>query len=291
MEVEVLQVYESDKALIDSQIATAKHFPRNLTSCIENCVAMVSRSEELAKLCIYKVPRGQKQLRGISTHLAMLMAQEWGNMRIQSRIIDINTKHVTSEAIAFDLEKNLAVKKSIKRLIINSSGERFNEDMITVTSNAANSIAQRNAILAVIPRFASDEIFEAAKRTIAGDLSTEDKLKARRKIVIDGLKDRYVVTEKQVLFSIGKEAVAHIDADDIVDLVAIDAAIKQGDTTADFAFRGKQKEVVKPVEDRLVSSLKFCENMNQLEMFKPKLKTNEQRRVYEEMVQKFKEVK
>jgi hypothetical protein len=124
---------------------------------------------------------------------------------------------------------------------------RYNDDMITVTGNAANSIALRNAILSVIPKSVTDKAYKAAKAVITGDVSDGTKLIAKRKQVIDALKDTYSVTEKEILAAIGKAAIDHITADDLVILIGIGQAIKDGDTTVDSAF-GRMKETV-VVED------------------------------------------
>jgi hypothetical protein len=229
-------VYQQDKAQIDVQIATAKAYPRNVTRAKNNSVAIVSMGIETAKTCTYSVPRGGKSISGPSVHMAKIVAQQWGNLRIEAKVVAVDDTHVTSEAICFDLETNIAIKTQVKRSIVGKSG-RFNDDMITVTGNAANSIALRNAIYAIIPRPVIDEVYNAAKSTITGDISTEVKLKAKRKQVIDALKDTYSVSESEILSSIGKAAIDHVTADDIVVLIGIGTAIKDGDTTVDLAFR------------------------------------------------------
>ena len=117
--------------------------------------------------------------------------------------------------------------------------------MVVVTGNACNSIALRNAVLSVIPKPVVDRVYNAAKATITGDVSDKTKLIGRRKQVFDGLKDTYGVTEKEVLAAIGKAAIDHITADDLVVLIGIGTAIKDGDTTVDQAFRPGAKEAPK----------------------------------------------
>ena len=111
--------------------------------------------------------------------------------------------------------------------------------MITVTGNAGNSIALRNAVLSVIPKAIVDKVYNEAKRTITGDISDKTKLMAKRKQVMDGFKDVYGVTEAEVLKVIGKASVDHIDSDNLVTLIGIAQAIKDGDTTVEDMFRPK----------------------------------------------------
>lgn len=232
-------IFQQDKAVIDSQIATAHAFPRDIQKAMKNALAIVTLDAETAATCTYSVPRGGKAITGPSVHLAKILAQQWGNMRVEAKVIDIGADQITSQAIAFDLESNLAIKVEVKRAIVGKYG-RFNTDLITVTGNAANSIAMRNAILAVIPKAVVDKAYKAAQQTITGDVSNEPKLVARRKQVVDALKDAYGVSEEEILAAVGKTAQSQLTSDDLVTLIGIGTAIKEGDTTVDYAFKGKK---------------------------------------------------
>lgn len=247
-------IYQQDKAQIDVQISTAKAYPRNVKRATDNAVAIVSMDAETAKTCTYSVPRKGKAITGPSTHLAMILAQVWGNIRVEAKVVEIGARQITSEAVCFDLENNLAVKAQVKRSIIGKEG-RYNDDMITVTGNAANSIARRNAILAVIPRPIVDKVYNAAKQAITGDISDESKLIAKRKQVFDGLMQTYSLTEKEVLSAIGKAAITHVTADEIVVLIGIAQAIKDGDTTVESAFKGEKTKFEEVTVEELKSLL------------------------------------
>lgn len=261
-------VYNQDKAVIDVQIATAKNYPRNVQRAISNSIAIVTLDSETASTCTYSLPRGGKPITGPTVHLAKILAQNWGNLRVEAKVISVDRATLTSQAIAFDLENNLAIKVEVKRSIVGKSG-RFNEDMIVVTGNAANAIALRNAILAVIPRGIVDKVYREATKTITGDLSDETKLIAKRKKVFDGFANTYGVSEKEVLNVIGKAAVEHITQEDLVVLIGIGQAIKDGDTTVEMAFKQKKTEAVKdvPIEPIVVKEAQsFTEKVNQARM-------------------------
>jgi hypothetical protein len=258
-------VYNQDKAAIDVQIATAKNYPRNVQRAISNSIAIVTLDSETASTCTYSLPRGGKPITGPTVHLAKILAQNWGNLRVEAKVISVDRTTLTSQAIAFDLENNLAIKVEVKRSIMSKSG-RFNEDMIVVTGNAANAIALRNAILAVIPRGIVDKVYREATKTITGDLSDETKLIAKRKKVLDGFANTYGVPEREVLNAIGKAAVEHITQEDLVVLIGIGQAIKDGDTTIEMAFKQKKTEAVKDVavEPIVVQKAQsFTEKVNQ----------------------------
>lgn len=276
-------IYQQDKAVIDIQIATAKAYPRNVKRATDNSIAIVTMDQETAKTCTYSVPRGGKAITGPSVHLAKILAQQWGNMRVEAKVISIEAKQLTSQAVAFDLENNLAIKVEVNRSIMGKQG-RFNDDMITVTGNAANSIALRNAVLSVIPKAIVDKVYNEAKKTITGDVSDKTKLITRRKQIFDGFKDTYNVAEDEVLASIGKAAIDHITADDIVVLIGIAQAIKDGETTIEMAFRSKKQTPVKSKEEhereRLLKIIEVATKPSDLESIFEHINTEELKAVY-----------
>ncbi len=225
-----------NRAEYDIQIATAKKYPRNLTRVRDNVITIATMNKETAETCRYALPRGGKTLSGPSVHLARIMAQQYGNLRVDSRVKQITDKQIISEAVCFDLETNYAVKVEVRRPIINKSGQRFNDDMITVTGNAASAIAYRNAVLAVIPKAITDSAYTASIRMITGDLTSEDKLIAARKKAVDYFKDNYKVTEEQVFKAVGVHTMAQIKAEQIADLRGLEQSLKDGDTTPEDAF-------------------------------------------------------
>lgn len=230
-------LYEQEKALIDVQVATARAFPRNIRRATENSISVATMDKETAASCNYALPRAGKNITGPSVHLANIILQQWGNLRVDSRVIGNDGKHVTSESICHDLETNVAVRVQVKRKITNAQGKTFNEDMITVTGNAANAIAKRNAVFSVVPKSVVNKVYQAAIGLLTGDISDATKLIARRVQVVDGLKQAFSVTEAEILKSIGKSSLDHIGAEEIVTLIGFGQAIKDGDTTADSVFR------------------------------------------------------
>ena len=245
-------IYAQDKASVDIQVSTAHAFPRNLRKAIENAITTVTIDKETAATCHYSLPRGGKQISGPSVHLAKILAQTFGNMRISARVIGSDDKHVTSQAVAWDLENNLSTMVEVKRSIMTKNG-RMDDSMVTVTGNAANAIALRNAVFSVIPKAFVDKVYNEAKKAITGDVSDATKLVNRRKQVFEGLMNAYSVTEQEILSAVGKVSVDHITADDLIALIGIGTAIKEGDTTIELAFRNKvASKVTSTIEESVL---------------------------------------
>jgi len=241
-------VYQQDKAQIDTQIATAKNYPRNIQKSVQDSIATATLDSETASTCSYALPRGGKTITGPSVHLALILAQNWGNLRAEAKITSIDEKTITSQAVCFDLEKNIAIKVEVKRSIRTRTG-RMNDDMITVTGNAANSISLRNAILKVIPKAVVNKVLKSAKEVITGDISDETKFIKKRKFVLDNFKNSYGVTEAEVLNVLGKPDASNITANDLVTLIGYAQSIKDGDSTPDLIFRADKVNAEKKADD------------------------------------------
>lgn len=240
-EIKIIQMESAEissyqeKASLDVQIATAKHYPRDVIQCKNDAVALATMDLETAESCGYSLPRGNKPIQGPSVHAARILVQNWGNIRVESRITEITSTQIVSQAVCFDLQKNYANKVEVRRSIINRFGKRFNDDMITVTGNAANAISFRNAVFSVIPKNVINAVYKETRNMISGDLSDQIKLVAKREKVLKGFKDSYGVSEEEILKLLGC-GLEGIKQEKIVYLISIAQSIKDGDTTADLIF-------------------------------------------------------
>ena len=229
----VASLDRAERANIDIQVSTAKQYPRSISRCANNAVALVTMDKDTAQSCGYALPRGGKPITGPSVHLAKIIAQQYGNLRAEAKVVEITDKHVVSRGTAWDLENNYAVSFEVRRSIVGKNGNRFSDDMITVTGNAANSIAYRNAIFGIVPKSITDKAYKAAQHLITGDLSDEEKLIKRRDGAIKHFIDTYGITEEEVIKLCGKHTVNQIQADEIALLLGFAQSLKDGDTTVD----------------------------------------------------------
>ena len=232
MEQEI-QVASSDtlatlnRSEIDQQIATAHQFPRSIKTFLNEARQLVTLSESVAGECIYSLPRGGKNIEGPSARFAEIMIHSWGNCRVGARVVHEDAVFVTAQGIFHDLEKNSAITYEVKRRIIDKNGRRFKPDMIGVTSNAACSIALRNAALKGVPKALWSELYEEARHIVMGDIKT---LSNRRAEMLAYL-TRYGVTPDiafRVLEVSGEE---DITLDHMVTLRGLASSLKEGETT------------------------------------------------------------
>ena len=162
-------IAETVGAEIDQQIATARAYPRIVSRSLEKCQSMATASRRIAENCRYALKRGGKVIEGPSVRFAEILAHTWGNTRSGSRVVGYDSKHLTAQGVVVDLEGNNAITIDVKRRITGRDGRTFSDDMITVTAQAASSIALRNAIFAGIPRGLWDHVFHEVEKVIMGD--------------------------------------------------------------------------------------------------------------------------
>lgn len=217
---------------IDMQIATAHKYPRSIVNFRNEVLGMVTLNEQIAGECIYALPRDGKVIEGPSARFAEVIASAWGNSRAGARVVSDQGEFVTAQGVFHDLQRNVAITYEVQRRIVGSNGRRYKPDMIGVTANAACSIALRNAILKGVPKAFWAEMYEAARRTVMGDIKTLANRRAEAMAVFQ----RYGVLPERVFAKLGVAGEQDITLEHLVVLRGIVTAIKDGDTTAEQAF-------------------------------------------------------
>jgi hypothetical protein len=220
------------RAEVDIQISTAKRYPRDIKRFKLQAMEMATFDEETAEGCFYSLPRGGKPIEGPSARLAEIIVSAWGNVRADAKVVGVDDKEITAEAMTWDLEKNVAIRVQVKRRITDKYGKKYKDDMITVTGNAACSIALRNSVFKVIPMVYTKAVYQAARKVAIGDIQT---LAAKRALMVEHFK-KMGVTEPQIFGAVGKENIEQIGLDELAVLKGLATAIKDGDVSVDDAF-------------------------------------------------------
>lgn len=226
------------RAEIDIQISTAKRYPRSLKTFLSRAVTMATLDQATAESCIYSLPRGGKPITGPSIRLAEIIASAWGNLRMAARVVAEETRFITAQGLCHDLEANNAITMNVQRRITQKNGNRYNDDMIVVTGNAAASIALRNAILRVIPRAYVNHVYEHARKVAIGDAKTI----TQRRAELIGYFGKMGITPERIAAAVEKPSIDDIDADDLLTLRGYANAIKDGQADIDETFPEPKKD-------------------------------------------------
>lgn len=213
----------SEAAAWSQMFELAQKYPRKIARCVDEAKSIATISKEAAESCFYALPRGGKLITGPSIRLAEIMQHTFGRLVVRARVVQTSYKTITVVGEAIDLERLVMASAEVTRRITDKHGNRYNDDMIGVTSNAAQSIAIRNAIFRIIPRPLVQEVERAARKVALGEAQTHEH---RRQIAIAKLA-KAGINERRVLHSLGRDSVMEITADDLLALSrAIEQAIK-----------------------------------------------------------------
>ena len=204
-------------AEIDTQVATAKKWPRDIAVFTQQATQMATVDERTASECLYTFRRGDKNINGPSIRLAEIVLSCFKNVRSGTRIIGIDKDHVTAQGAVLDVENNAHFSTEVLRSIRGRSGARYSNDMIMVTAMAAQSIALRNSVFRAVPQGIVAPIIASIKQVIAGDASS---LGERRVAALKYLEGRGVPPER-VFARLGREGVESITLNDLVVLKGI----------------------------------------------------------------------
>jgi len=222
---------------IDTQIRTAKSYPRDIKRSLTAARDLATVTQDVAGECYYRLERrakggGRNVIQGPSARFAEILATTWGNCRAGARIIEETDRFVVAQGAFVDLENNVAITYEVRRRITDREGRRYNDDMVGVTANAACSIALRNAVLKGIPKALWEPVLKEAIKTYRGDAQSLSERRANMLAAFAKLG----VTEEQILRHLGKASAEAIGLDDIVALRGVFTALQEGDTTIEEAF-------------------------------------------------------
>lgn len=238
MENEIVQVIQPEnvsqevislltKAEIDSQISTAKAFPRSIKGFMEKVRSIATVNEAVASSCGYSLKRQGTTITGPSVRFAEIVVSSYGNIRAAARVVANDGKTITAQGICHDLETNTVATIEVKRRITDKYGKTFSEDMQVVTGNAACAIAYRNAVFKVVPAALTEDIFEDVMKVAKGTLAT---LTTRREKAIQWFVSMGVKPE-QVYKKLEVKGMEDIDLDKLHLLNGFKTAIKNQEST------------------------------------------------------------
>ena len=231
---------------VDVQITTARRYPRSVRRFLEHAQEMAVLDEDTAGSCFYALPRDGKTIDGPSVRLAEICASAWGHLRVQARIVDETDRFITARGECWDVESNVAIAFDVRRRITDKKGKRYSDDMVSVTGNAASSIALRNAIFKVIPSAFWRPIYVKCREVAVGKADT--LVNKRAAMLAYFLK--MGATEDRVLGVLGLRGVEDIGLEQLGILRGLATAIKDGETTVDDAFPAAPASVL-PMPQRV----------------------------------------
>ena len=226
-----------ERANIDVQIATAKKYPRSLKVVKDTMISTATLDEETAQACFYTLPArngesANKRIQGASVRLAEIAISSYGNIKAGARIISDDGKFITAQGVCHDVEKNVSISVEVKRRVTRKNGERFSDDMVQVTCQAACAIAYRNAVFKVVPLALVKPALDAALKLAKGDVKS---LSERRGKMVEAF-SKFGVEKDRVFKSVNRSSLEDITLDDMTVLMGYYNSIKDGECSVEEIF-------------------------------------------------------
>jgi hypothetical protein len=240
------------EALNRSEITTAvdiaKRYPRSIQRFEQRALSIACGNAEVAASCWYRLKRRGKDgkdtiIEGPSVRLAEIVARRlgqhpvWRPHRRRRRPLHHRSGGRPRPGGEREHHRSRSAGGSPA-----STGQRYGDDMVGVTANAACSIALRNAINATVPLAYTNRILAAAKKVAIGDAKSLDQ---RRQAMVTAFGQMGVSVE-QLCAKVAKPALADIGLGEMEELLGVFTAIKDGDSTIDDEFAAAQ---AKPAAD------------------------------------------
>lgn len=230
-----------ERAEVESAIATAKKFPRDIAGSLKRCKELALRTPRIAESCNYAVKRGGKVLVGPSIHFARIVAWSWGNHTALSRVVGCDRDDSHFQAVSHDLETNNRIGIEMDwpvqapHVPLNATPEEAKarwKDMMMLSKRAGAAVALRVAIFQNIPLVLFSDIAEQAKLVAVGEGESFNRAK---NVVLESFKVQGV-SQEQIYRYLDIGGSASLNTDHIVLLQAILQAIVDGTMSAVEVF-------------------------------------------------------
>lgn len=172
-------------AEVQAAIVSAKQCPRDEVAAMNRILSACSRPS-LANLAVYQFTRGG-DVSGPSIHLAKIIANAWGNIDYNWRILNESETHALVQTVAWDLESNVRAHRTFTVAFQRVSRKGGQTVVTPLTEDrdryecVANAAARRlrAAILDVIPADVIQAALEQVQATQEAEQKREGDLNTR----------------------------------------------------------------------------------------------------------------
>ena len=225
-------VARQDAAMLDVQVATAKRYPRSVQRFQSELEAWCTLNRETAIECFFAMPRDGQQVVGPSVRFAELVQAAYGNLVVDSQIVEEGREFVIVSATCRDLERNIASRAQVRRNITKRGGKRYSQSMVETTIMAASAIARRNAIFQTVPKALWSPLYAKARHVAHG---SEKEFATRRSSVTKALRAAGCDMKNVKAFVGGKDS-KDLSKDEVLLLEIKLTAIESNEVTPEGAF-------------------------------------------------------
>lgn len=232
---------QSAKALAEVQgkVFMAKQFPRDMT-LVQNKIKSSCERKSLANNAEYQYPRGGTKVTGPTIKLLEVIAQCYGNIVYEWKVLHRDYENKISRCIAnaWDLENNISqsIEFDVPHYRDTKGGRVALTDDRDIYEMEANMASRRlrKCLESVVPRDLVDQAREWCDET----LSSGEDIPSRIEKAIKFFQDEYKVTPKQLEEYFGMSRVG-FNKNTLISMLKITTSLKEGMATVDDLFPKK----------------------------------------------------
>lgn len=212
---------------IKERTEIAKTNRRDIPEILKEIKELAMLSDDIALSCFYVIfdKESQKYFTGISVRFAELIASCWGNIHAGAKILSNTGLYVTVQGFVHDFEKNTIVTVEVQRSLA-----RLNSEQSIHVTNAASSIAFRNAIFKAIPAVVTSSITKEIKNYILNNIGGGNIIKE----LISYFKSKNITVDNIEKLIGG--SIIDVDSEKLFLLVGLRNAIEEGGVTVFEVF-------------------------------------------------------
>lgn len=242
---------EQERAIAETQgqLILAKRFPRSMASAHSDFMD-ACKSPEFASKAFYSVPnRGS----GPSIRFMEEAARCYGNFAYGHRELSRSEGKSEIEVYAWDMEKNNRSTRQITvmHVLDTKSGQKTLTDQADIDNKIANVASKqiRGRISALMPKAMIEAGIAECRKTLAG---ANDKPVSQRVRDMTGAFSGFGVTVKH-LESYLKHDLDSTTLDELIELIGVYNAIKEGTPAAEFFGKAEQQEEIDKTKSAILS--------------------------------------
>jgi len=225
------------RAEMNLQCSAARERARSMRDFESRAIALATMDEHMAASCLSSLPAERKGGRmkyasAIGVLMAEIVGASYGNLRVDSLLVEQTPRRVRARGFALDMEGNFGASADVVEAADARAGTPWGEGMRSEIVRVATAKARREAIFLVAPKTVCQAIEAACVRVALGNPDAH----ARRLASIADWMGATGIREERVWRALGIVGERDLNIERAATLMGLRTAITDGDTTLDEAF-------------------------------------------------------
>lgn len=207
-------------------VELAKKYPRDIKAFRQKILQTIE-DPDVALACWYSLPKGGGVIEGPGIRAAEIIYSNYGNIIIKEAPFSVDGKRVIASCQAIDVETMAAIEKTTSRSIAYKNGNLYPDHLIETTGKAAQAVARRDAIYAIVPAAFVNGLVASAKERV--DRAIAENPGAIKAYIAKALKEHNVDPKKLTeIYSTDGKPLEEMNSSQLKDMLGLVNALRAG---------------------------------------------------------------